>query len=130
MACTVDLQVVVSNLVDSNVFLRAVILSLEFFSSRCSELQVHPPARKRLLACLVSTAGSFCRDEYPAVRPKEAAPPIRLGYTQQGLIPVLSQASRRLRSITVSQWSILVDDFGVTVRARDGEVGRYRSEAD
>jgi len=32
--------VVVSNLVDSNVFLRAVILSLEFFSARRAELQV------------------------------------------------------------------------------------------
>ena len=50
VAYTVDLQVVVSNLVDSNVFLRAVILSLEFFSSRCSELQVHPRAR---IACLL-----------------------------------------------------------------------------
>jgi hypothetical protein len=36
----VNLQVVVSNLVDSNVFLRAVILSLEFFSARRSELKV------------------------------------------------------------------------------------------
>ena len=37
-ACT--RQVVVSNLVDSNVFLRAVILSLEFFSARRVELEV------------------------------------------------------------------------------------------
>lgn len=36
---TAFMQVVVSNLVDSNVFLRAVILSLEFFSARRVELQ-------------------------------------------------------------------------------------------
>ena len=36
---TAFMQVVVSNLVDSNVFLRAVILSLEFFSARRIELQ-------------------------------------------------------------------------------------------
>jgi len=34
----VFMQVVVSNLVDSNVFIRAVVLSLEFFSFRCREL--------------------------------------------------------------------------------------------
>ena len=36
---TAFMQVVVSNLVDSNVFLRAVILSLEFFSARRVQLQ-------------------------------------------------------------------------------------------
>ena len=43
----VNLQVVVSNLVDSNVFLRAVILSLEFFSARRSELKVGWRQKKR-----------------------------------------------------------------------------------
>jgi hypothetical protein len=38
-------QVVVSNLVDSNVFLRAVILSLEFFSACRAQLLVRPLSR-------------------------------------------------------------------------------------
>lgn len=129
-AYAVDLQVVVSNLVDSNVFLRAVILSLEFFSSRNSELQVRPRARKHLLTCLVSIASSFCRVEYPAVRPKEAPLLVRPGCMQQELIPLLSLDSRHMGSIAVSQLSILVDGFGVTERAKDGEAGRYRSGAE
>ena len=36
-------QVVVSNLVDSNVFIRAIVLSLEFFTARRTHLSVTPP---------------------------------------------------------------------------------------
>jgi hypothetical protein len=54
-ACT--RQVVVSNLVDSNVFLRAVILSLEFFSARRVELEVACPLMPSHTNLLVTLVG-------------------------------------------------------------------------